>query len=227
MEIHVTRPSSKPEVYYRNTREEMLCHIPRTAKKTLEFGCGCGLFSELVRKELDAECWGVEIEAKSAEIASDKLHKVIRSDAGDSLAALPDGYFDCIIFNDVLEHLQDPFSLLENIKRKLTNDGVVVLSIPNVRFWNNLRALVWRGEWDYEDAGILDKTHLRFFTYKSLLKMFRRLGYEVLNIEGLRPTHNRKFRILNFLVWNKLWDARYHQFACVVKPVDGEQAGSE
>jgi len=223
MGSHISYSNSKSEVYYQNTREEMLSYIPKNAKRTLEIGCGCGLFSELVKKELDAECWGVEIEEKSAKIAAEKLHRVVRSDAGDSLTTLPDNYFDCIILNDVLEHLQDPFTLLESIKSKVTSDGVVVLSIPNVRFWNNLRAFAWRGEWDYKEAGILDSTHLRFFTHKSLLKMFQRLGYEVLKIEGLNPTRNKKYRVQNFLLWNRLWDARYHQFACVVKPTDGEQ----
>jgi len=218
---------SKSEVYYQNPRDEMLNYIPKNVKKTLEFGCGCGLFSELVKKELNAECWGVEIEEKYAKIAAEKLDRVIKSDAGDSITILPDKYFDCIILNDVLEHLQDPFSLLKSIKSKVTSNGVVVLSIPNVRFWNNLRAFAWRGEWDYKDAGILDNTHLRFFTHKSLIRMFQKLGYEVLNIEGLRPTHNKKFRVLNFLLWNRLWDARYHQFACVVRPVDEEQPGNE
>jgi 2-polyprenyl-3-methyl-5-hydroxy-6-metoxy-1,4-benzoquinol methylase len=227
MGSHISYSQSKSEVYYQNPREEMLGFIPKNVKRTLEFGCGCGLFSELVKKELDAECWGVEIEEKYAQIAAEKLDRVIRSDAGDSIAILPDGYFDCIILNDVLEHLEDPFSLLENLKSKVTSNGVVVLSIPNVRFWNNLRAFIWRGEWDYEDAGILDSTHLRFFTHKSLLRMFQKLGYEVLNIEGLRPTHNKKFRVLNFLLWNRLWDARYHQFACVVKPAGGKRSGNE
>ena len=212
---------SKPDNYYESARGEMIRYIPKNVKRTLEFGCGCGLFSEMVKKELNAECWGVEINDGAAQVASEKLYKVIRNDAKDSLTMLPDNHFDCIILNDVLEHLPDPFSLLENMKTKLKGAGVVVLSIPNVRFWNNLRAFAFRGEWDYKEAGILDSTHLRFFTYKSLVKMFRGLGYEILTIEGLNPTHNTKFRVLNSLLLNKLWDARYHHFACVIRPVEG------
>lgn len=58
MGSHISQSSSKPDVYYQNTREEMLSYIPKNVKRTLEFGCGFGLFSELVKKELDAECWG-------------------------------------------------------------------------------------------------------------------------------------------------------------------------
>lgn len=162
----------KPNNYYQSSRAEMISYIPKSVTRTLEFGCGCGFFSEIVTKEFNAECWGVEINDRAAQIASEKLYKVIRSDANDSLAILPDNYFDCIILNDVLEHLADPFYLLENMKTKLNSNGVAVLSIPNVRFWNHLGAFLWRGEWDYKDAGILDNTHLRFFTYKSLLKIF-------------------------------------------------------
>ncbi len=211
---------SKPDNYYESSREVMLQYIPLTVRRTLEFGCGCGFFSESIRKRMHAECWGVEINERAAQIASEKLYKVIRSDATDSLTILPDDYFDCIILNDVLEHLADPFYLLDKMKAKLNNGGVAVLSIPNVRFWNHLRAFVWRGEWDYQDAGILDNTHLRFFTYKSLVKLFRTSGYEILTMEGLNPTHNTKFRIVNLLLLNRLWDARYHHFACVIKPAD-------
>ena len=174
MPSHISYSQLKSDFYYQNPREEMFRFIPKNVQRTLEIGCGTGLFSELVKKELHAECWGVEIEEKCAKIAAEKLYRIIQSNVSDSLAILPDKYFDCIIMNDVIEHLYDPFSLLEIIKSKINSKGVVVLSIPNVRFWNNLRAFVWRGEWDYKDAGILDNTHLRFFTYKSLLKMFKK-----------------------------------------------------
>lgn len=73
-------------------------------------------------------------------------------------------------------------------------------------------------DWDYKDVGILDKTHLRFFTYKSLLNMFERLNYEVVSIVGLRPTHSTSFGLINCVLFNRLSDAQYHQFACVIRP---------
>ncbi len=197
----------------------MLKYIPENVEKTLEFGCGYGFFSKLVKDTFNAECWAVEINDKAAQIASENLDKVIKCDANKSLKKLPENYFDCVILNDVLGCIADPFYLLENIKEKLTSKGVVVASIPNVRYWRNLRALVWRGEWDYRELGILDSAHVRFYTYKSLIKMFQKLGYEIITIEGIHPTRNKKFKVLNFLLWNKLWDAKYSQFACVIKPV--------
>jgi 2-polyprenyl-3-methyl-5-hydroxy-6-metoxy-1,4-benzoquinol methylase len=204
--------------YHKNTREKMLKFIPQDVRTTLEFGCGCGNFSELIKNKYHAECWGVEINSQAAKKASERLHKVINADAHQALSEIPENYFDCIVFNDVLEHLADPYSLLTDIKSKLKSSGIVVTSIPNVRFWNNLKALTVHGQWDYKDSGILDKTHLRFFTYNSLVKMFKQLDYDVLTIEGLRPTRSIKFKIINALFFNRLRDAKFHQFACIVKP---------
>jgi len=208
----------KPETYYENARKDMLKYIPQGTKRTLEFGCGGGKFSELVKIQFDAECWGVEVHPYYAALASERLHKVINANAHQSLNHLPENYFDCIIFNDVLEHLQDPYSLLHSVKSKLNEHGVVVASIPNVRFWSNLKALAVDGTWDYRDTGILDITHLRFFTYNSLRKLFRQLNYDIVTCEGIGPTYSRTFRILNMLFLNKLKDARYRHFACVFKP---------
>jgi 2-polyprenyl-3-methyl-5-hydroxy-6-metoxy-1,4-benzoquinol methylase len=221
MTTDVTQLPNKPVEYYENPRKEMLKYIPQGTKTTLEFGCGNGNFSELIKNEYHAECWGVEMHPHYAKKASEKLDNVINAEAHQVLNQIPENYFDCIIFNDVLEHLKDPYSLLREVKSKLNKYGVVVASIPNVRFWSNLKALVIDGMWDYKDTGILDKTHLRFFTYNSLIKIFRQLDYNIVAIEGLHPTHSTTFKILNTLLFNKLKDARYRQFACVIKPESG------
>jgi len=213
----------KPDNYFENTRPEMLRFVPPKAERTLELGCGSGGFSAALKADHPRECWGIEIDNRAAQKASDRLDKVIIGEATAAVPNLPDGYFDCIIMNDILEHLTDPFALLRSLRGKLRPDGVIVASVPNVRFWNNLRDLAWRGNWDYKEAGILDSTHLRFFTFRSLQKMFPALGYDVVRIEGLKPTHNNKYRLLNLLLLNRLWDARYHQFACVVRPNAGRE----
>ena len=218
MTTDVTRLPDKPAEYYENPRREMLNYIPQGTKTTLEFGCGSGNFSKLIKTEHRAECWGVEVHPHYAGMASEKLDKVINAEAHQALNQIPENYFDCIIFNDVLEHLQDPYSLLRNVKTKLRQHGVVVASVPNVRFWSNLKALAINGTWDYSETGRLDKTHLRFFTYNSLTKMFRQLDYDIVTVEGIGHTHSTTFKILNFLLLNKLEDAGYRQFACVIKP---------
>ncbi len=215
------RAAGRPTRYYEQSREVMLKYVPESAKRTLDLGCGAGNFSELIKARFSAECWGIEINAEVAEIAAAKLDKVIIGDVNQCLDDVPDNYFDCIICNDILEHLVDPYDLLITLKKKLGAEGVVVASLPNVRFCRVLFDLVLRGSWDYKEHGILDRTHLRFFTYKSLKKMFPQLGYEVLTIEGLEQKRNIKtilVRMLTLLFFNIFKDIRYNHFACVVRP---------
>jgi 2-polyprenyl-3-methyl-5-hydroxy-6-metoxy-1,4-benzoquinol methylase len=214
--------SGVPVRYYQQSREHMLKYIPESVKRTLELGCASGNFSELVKASFGAECWGIEMNPQVARVAAAKLDRVINGDVTQCLNDVPDSYFDCIICNDILEHLVDPYTLLIDLKRKLIAEGVLVASIPNVRYCRNLFELVFRGSWDYREHGILDKTHLRFFTYNSLVKMFPQLGYELLTIEGLEPDRNIKtvaVRILTMLFLNRFEDIRYEHFACVAKPV--------
>ena len=178
MQTNKTDVANKPKGYYDNVRQDMLKYIPADVKTSLEFGCGSGGFSTLIKDRFRAEAWAVEIDEKSAKTASEKLDKVVHSDAFEAIDKLPDNYFDCIIFFDILEHLVDPYSLLTSVKKKLTSRGVIVTSIPNVRSYRHLVDFVIRGNWDYKDQGILDKTHLRFFTRKSILKMFDKLDFE-------------------------------------------------
>ncbi len=218
MNTNVGNLSKKPNGYYESNREDMLKYIPQGTKTSLEFGCGFGGFSALVKERFDAEAWAVEIDEKSAKAASEKLDKVINSDAREAIDKLPDNYFDCIIFFDILEHLVDPYSLLCVLKTKLTKEGVIVASIPNIRYYRSLVKLVVHGDWDYKDHGILDKTHLRFFTYKSIVKLFNELAFEISEIEGIHPTSSRTFKLLNMLLLGTIGDIRYKHFAVVAKP---------
>ncbi len=216
-----TSTPDKPQRYFEQSRPEMLRFIPENVKRTLELGCSSGLFSAALHDLRGCECWGVELDSHAAAAARERMDKVIEGDVTDAVQTLPDAHFDCIICNDILEHLVDPYTLLRNLKSKLAPGGVVVASIPNVRFCKNLFQLVIRGNWDYQDYGILDRTHLRFFTYKSLVRMWPSLGYELLRIEGLEPKRNIKtmlFTVFNLLLLNTFKDTRYVQFACVAGP---------
>lgn len=210
--------SIKPENYYAQSRPEMIEFIPKDAKIILDIGCGEGLFGEQLKKKLKAEVWGIEINEKAGAIAQTKIDKVYIGDISQLIDKLPDKFFDCIVFNDILEHLIDPFNILLRIKNKLTSNGVVVSSIPNVRYFFILIDLLVKKQWRYEDAGILDKTHLRFFTFKSIVEMFNSLGYEIKIIKGINPIKSWKFTLLNFFLFGFLSDTKYLQFACVAKP---------
>jgi 2-polyprenyl-3-methyl-5-hydroxy-6-metoxy-1,4-benzoquinol methylase len=196
----------------------MLKYIPPRVRTTLDFGCGCGGFSSLVKERFGTEAWAVEIEPAAALAASQKLDKVIHGDALAALAQIPDNYFDCVILCDVIEHLVDPYSLLLAVKAKLTSNGVVVASIPNIRYYRAFVKFAVHGDWQYTDQGILDRTHLRFFTRKSIIDTFEQLGYVILVLEGIHATSSRTYRLLNAVLFNKLADMRHLQFAVVAKP---------
>ena len=207
-----------PEGYHTHYRYEMIDFIPESSKKILDVGCGSGIFSRELKHKFEAEVWGIEVDSEAAVLAKKIIDKVIVGDAFLSVTQVPDSYFDCIVFNDILEHLADPFTLLQNIKNKLNSNGVIVCSIPNVRHFVTLFDLLVKKQWKYTDQGILDRTHLRFFTKKSLIDMFNSLDYEILKIKGINGLNPWKFVMFNILSFGYLADTRYLQFACVVKP---------
>jgi 2-polyprenyl-3-methyl-5-hydroxy-6-metoxy-1,4-benzoquinol methylase len=211
-----TNPASKPEHYYQNPREDMLDFIPKGMKKTLEFGCGQGNFSALLKDRLGAETWAVEIDEESARQASGKLHKVINADAYKAIDELPEKYFDCIICFDFLEHLVDPYTLLTLLKTKLATGGVIITSIPNIRYYTVFKNFVLHGNWDYTSQGIMDKTHLRFFTYKSIVKTFKELGFEIVLMKGIHPTSSLTCKIFQLLTFGFFSDIKYKHFVNVI-----------
>ncbi len=209
--------SVKPSDYYSQNRPEMIDFIPPNAKVVLDVGCGEAWFGAQLKKKFNLDVWGIELDEAAGFEARKKIDKVYIGDIDKLIKDMPDNFFDCIVFNDVLEHLVDPFSLLLNLKSKLTANGVIVSSIPNVRYFFTLKDLLVKKQWEYEDAGILDKTHLRFFTEKSIIKMFTSLGYKVETIRGINPIKSWKFTLLNILSLGYLSDTKYMQFASVVK----------
>jgi 2-polyprenyl-3-methyl-5-hydroxy-6-metoxy-1,4-benzoquinol methylase len=154
----------------------------------LDVGCGAGATSVAIKKQYpQGKFYGVELNPNIATIASEKLDKVVVGNFEDidyKAHDLKAGSFDTILFADVLEHMYNPWKVLDRTKELLSNGGKVVASIPNI---SNLQSLdnLARGKWHYDDFGILDFTHIRFFTRETILEMFAETGYEVLDIYGL------------------------------------------
>lgn len=114
------------------------------------------------------------------------------------------GRYDTIVCADVLEHLVDPKKVLLFLKRKLKNLGQILISIPNIAFWD-MRLELLKGRFEYKESGLLDKTHLRFYTYDSFLKLLRDTGFKIIKIypaEGRIPFEYtlRKIPILGQLL---------------------------
>jgi 2-polyprenyl-3-methyl-5-hydroxy-6-metoxy-1,4-benzoquinol methylase len=210
-------PSPKHGDYYGHARADMLIHIPQSVKTVLEIGCGKGEFSRSIQAKCSAEIWGVELNNAAAELANQHLHTVFCGPIEQHLDALPDNYFDCLCMNDVIEHLVDPWQVLQSLRTKLKPNGIIVASIPNVRHYKNLSSLLLNADWQYADSGTLDRTHLRFFTHKSMQRLFNEAGYRVVTIQGVRRSRKFKLAVLNFLSGGRLWDIAYLQFAIVAK----------
>lgn len=170
-------PANKKQ-YYSFERPEVCACVPGTAKTILDVGCASGRLGAALKKRQDCVVVGVEYEPEIANEARYLLDDVIVGDIEEKVGTLPSDYFDCIVLADVLEHLRSPEAVLQKLSRTLKDTGTIVASIPNVRHWSVLRPLL-EGDWNYEDAGILDRTHLRFFTRKSIQKLFADCGYTI------------------------------------------------
>lgn len=217
MDNDLLKYENKPGGYY-SVREEMLGFVPSGVSRVLDVGCGEGHFGQLLKTKRGVEVWGVEISQAAAQLAKTRLDSVLVGDIAAVIKELDDNLFDCIIFNDVLEHFSNPWEVLTNINSKLKDSGYIVASIPNVRYFENIKSLLLKKKWKYVDAGILDITHLRFFTAKSIEEMFEMSGYRVVSIDGINgPRFPWKFGLLNVLMLNSLKDMRYLQFACVAQ----------
>jgi 2-polyprenyl-3-methyl-5-hydroxy-6-metoxy-1,4-benzoquinol methylase len=206
---------NKPQGYYDNVREEMLKYLPENAKKILDIGCGNGAFASLVKQKNDAEVWGIELMEEEAKVAVDVLDKVFVGNCEKHIGGLPENYFDVIYMNDVLEHLVDPYSVLETLKSKLAPNGVVISSIPNVRFFRTFSKVLFSKDWKYDEYGVMDKTHLRFFTGKSIKRMYEDLGYSILTHEGINVTRSLKPILFNIPFLFTQMDIRNVQYATV------------
>jgi len=185
---------AKKDVYYQATREELLPFFPKDGKTVLDVGCGEGLFGKGLKQNFGAEVWGVDISEASISAAEKNLDKAILADITTNLDVLPDNYFDIMYFNDVLEHMIDPYTLLANISSKLSENGRVVASIPNIMHHKVLWNLIFKHDFRYENAGVMDETHLRWFTRKSMMRMFSEAGF--IDVETMPVFKTKSYRPL-------------------------------
>lgn len=170
--------------YYRAPRWELVSHVPLGARRVLDVGCGAGDFGRTLKQCGVREVVGIEIVERAWRMAKGVLDDALLGNVETMELPFPDGHFDCICFGDVLEHLVEPSATLRRIARVLDRNGAVIASIPNVRFFQVVAALA-DGRWQYQDAGILDRTHLRFFTRVDMRELFESAGLEVLAIHPL------------------------------------------
>lgn len=167
-------------VYPDAPNPDILSRIPSDAKVVLDVGCFTGaLGGEYKRRNPLAKVFGIERDKTAGDEARRRLDGVYITDLDTNQipfeAELSEGSIDCLIYGDILEHVRDPASVLRRHVDFLAPDGIVIICCPNLEHWS-FAARLLRGVWDYEDQGLLDKTHLRWFTKNTMRRMLRSIN---------------------------------------------------
>jgi methionine biosynthesis protein MetW len=172
--------SPQDDAYFEFDRPELRELVPAGVGRVLDVGCGAGALGAALREERGIEVMGLELSPDAAAHARERLDAVVEADL-DQLDALPfaPGSFDAMVFGDVLEHLRDPHRLLRVLRPWLADGGALICSIPNVGHWSVVLPLLTQDRWPYADAGLLDRTHVHFFTLAEADLMLRECGFAI------------------------------------------------
>lgn len=182
--------AGKRDDYFANVRREVLPLLPPRCARVLELGCGRG--DTLAYLKATGRCdWagGIELFPAAADVARTRLDWLREGDVEQMELELGAGSLDAVLCLDVLEHLVDPWRVLRRISALVRPGGVVVASIPNVRHARVVIPLLLGGRFEYADQGLLDRTHLRFFTRRSAVELLECGGLRVdaVHETGLEP----------------------------------------
>ena len=170
---------NKQADYFSLEREIFKNAITGSGLVILDIGCGTGVLGKYFMSHQQCKVYGIEINSEAYEIAKDNLVEVIRANVETLDLPYKSDMFDIVIMGDVLEHLVNPIGAISKLMRVLKPGGKILITVPNVRHWKVIFRLLCRDEWKYMPWGILDYTHLRFFTKSSIIGMMNENGFNV------------------------------------------------
>jgi 2-polyprenyl-3-methyl-5-hydroxy-6-metoxy-1,4-benzoquinol methylase len=200
-----TMYSEKSAAYFGNPRTEIAPLLPERVDRILEVGCGSGATMRWIRTQRSVHhAVGVELFPEAAELAATAFDLLLSGNI--ETMPSPEGRFDLIIALDVLEHLVDPWLAVTRLQAMLSDDGAMVVSLPNISHYSVALPLLFRDQWRYERDGLLDQTHLRFFTKETALDMLTSGGLIVDKLEHVRSgpqfrSVKARWYALKFLTW--------------------------
>jgi 2-polyprenyl-3-methyl-5-hydroxy-6-metoxy-1,4-benzoquinol methylase len=195
--------SMKATEYFAGARRDYVAELPINSQaRILEIGCGEGGTGALALSEGKCGVYcGVELCHKAAEKAKQKLTEVVVGNIEDLQLPWGPATFDAVILSEVLEHLVDPWAALRRIRPLLKPKASVFASSPNISHYSAIRMLL-RGQWDLTDVGLMDRTHLRWFTPSTYRALFESCGYAVNSAREKEPFRT-KARIASALTFGR------------------------
>jgi 2-polyprenyl-3-methyl-5-hydroxy-6-metoxy-1,4-benzoquinol methylase len=194
-----TTYAAKEDQYFTAARRPFVDDLPANpAAKLLEVGCGAGETAAyaMATGKCGWSC-GIELCEGPARDAQTKMNQVIVGNVESMALELPTEHFDVLLLSEVLEHLVDPWAVLKRLRPLLKPGAVIRAGSPNVCHYSVVATLL-KGRWRYEEKGVFDATHLRWFSPSGYCEMFESCGFIVDDVRPARPL-NSKARLFNFL----------------------------
>jgi 2-polyprenyl-3-methyl-5-hydroxy-6-metoxy-1,4-benzoquinol methylase len=192
---------ANPYPYDDKARKVIFPLLKEKSFAALDVGCGRGGTLAWLKAEGFCEkTYGVELNAQAAHVARQRLDSLYEGNIENiDLPLLPNS-IDLILCLDVLEHLNDPWTTLKRLHNLIAPGGILIVSVPNVQHFSVVLPLLFKGEWRYADSGLLDRSHVKFFTGRSAREMIEGADFhiEVITDSGL----NKWLRLINFITFN-------------------------
>jgi len=189
----ISQYSTKTPEYFSGARVDFITRLPNNnSAKILEIGCSYGGTGALALSQGKCGSYiGIDIMPQAIEIAKSKLSKVILTDLDTNFPDIEHQQFDALIASEIFEHLRDPWTVLAKLMPLLKPGAIVLASSPNIAHKSIIRNLR-KGDFNYEDIGVMDRTHLRWFTPNSFKELFSEAGLIITDLFPISPLKSRQ-----------------------------------